>query len=71
MSLVIGLMEKQKIERAETQCMSCQRLEKSEPALFVCVECSDVLCKTCHQCHKANKFTSEFVLSLLLENIDL
>ena len=57
-SLVIGLTEKQKIERAETQCMSCQRLEKSEPALFVCVECSDVLCKTCHQCHKANKFTS-------------
>jgi hypothetical protein len=56
--LVIGLVEKQKIERAETQCMSCQRLEKSEPALFVCVECSDVLCKTCHQCHKANKFTS-------------
>lgn len=57
-SLVIGLMEKQKIERAETQCMSCERLEKSEPALFVCVECSDALCKNCHQYHKANKFTS-------------
>ena len=58
-SLVIGLMEKQKIERAETQCMSCERLEKSEPALFVCVECSDALCKNCHQYHKANKFTSK------------
>ena len=57
-SLVIGLTEKQKIERAETQCMSCERLEKSEPALFVCVECSDALCKNCHQYHKANKFTS-------------
>jgi hypothetical protein len=38
--------------------MSCERLEKSEPALFVCVECSDALCKNCHQYHKANKFTS-------------
>ena len=62
--LVVGIMEQQKLERAEKQCMSCERIEKSSMASFVCVECGDALCENCHQCHKPIKLLLDIKLFL-------
>ncbi|VDI33771.1 Hypothetical predicted protein [Mytilus galloprovincialis] len=58
--LLVGLIEKHKVERTEKICMSCERFDintKSE-ASSVCIDCSDALCATCTRCHKSSKLSS-------------
>ncbi|XP_052081081.1 probable E3 ubiquitin-protein ligase MID2 [Mytilus californianus] len=58
--LLVGLIEKYKVERTEKICMSCERFDvntKSE-ASSVCIDCSDALCANCTRCHKSNKLSS-------------
>ncbi|XP_071149339.1 E3 ubiquitin-protein ligase TRIM45-like [Mytilus edulis] len=58
--LIVGLIEKHKVERTEKICMSCERSDvntKSE-ASSVCIDCSDALCANCTRCHKSNKLSS-------------
>ncbi|XP_052077087.1 E3 ubiquitin-protein ligase TRIM56-like [Mytilus californianus] len=58
--LLVGLIEKHKVERTEKICMSCERFDantKSE-ATSVCIDCSDALCATCTRCHKSSKLRS-------------
>ncbi|XP_076075902.1 protein meiotic P26-like [Mytilus galloprovincialis] len=58
--LLVGLIEKHKVERTEKICMSCERFDvntKSE-ASSVCIDCSDTLCATCTRCHKSSKLSS-------------
>ncbi|CAC5405768.1 RANBP2 [Mytilus coruscus] len=57
-SLVIGLLEKEKFTRLEKICMSCERLDITSNATFICMDCSDTLCDTCQKYHKSNKATS-------------
>ncbi|CAC5383659.1 TRIM56 [Mytilus coruscus] len=57
--LLVGLIEKHKVERTEKICMSCERFDvntKSE-ASSVCIDCSDALCANCTRCHKSNKLS--------------
>ncbi|CAG2242093.1 NUP358 [Mytilus edulis] len=56
--LIIGLLEKEKVTRPEKICMSCERLDITSNATFICMDCSDTLCDTCLKYHRANKATS-------------
>ncbi|CAC5404531.1 unnamed protein product [Mytilus coruscus] len=53
--LIVGLLEKEKVERPQKQCMVCERMETKSEASFICVDCSDLLCSNCKKHHKANK----------------
>ncbi|XP_052063090.1 E3 ubiquitin-protein ligase TRIM56-like [Mytilus californianus] len=55
--LIIGLLEKEKVERPQKQCMVCERMEAKSEASLICVDCSDLLCLNCKQHHKANKIS--------------
>ncbi|XP_071176064.1 E3 ubiquitin-protein ligase TRIM56-like [Mytilus edulis] len=53
--LIVGLLEKEKVESQQKQCMVCERMETKSEASFICVDCSDLLCPNCKKHHKANK----------------
>ncbi|XP_052080020.1 tripartite motif-containing protein 45-like [Mytilus californianus] len=58
--LLVGLIEKHKVERPEKICMSCERFDvnKKSEANSVCIDCSDTLCSTCVNYHRINKSSS-------------
>lgn len=58
--LLVGLIEKHKVERPEKICMSCERIDvnKKSEAISVCIDCSDTLCSNCLNCHRINKSSS-------------
>ncbi|VDI67596.1 Hypothetical predicted protein [Mytilus galloprovincialis] len=58
--LLVGLIEKHKVERPEKICMSCERIDvnKKSEAISVCIDCSDTLCSICLECHRINKSSS-------------
>ncbi|CAC5419732.1 TRIM71 [Mytilus coruscus] len=53
--LIVGLLEKEKVQNPQKQCMVCQRMELKSDASFVCIECSDLLCSSCVKHHRASK----------------
>ncbi|XP_052059787.1 tripartite motif-containing protein 2-like [Mytilus californianus] len=53
--LIVGLLEKEKVESPQKQCMVCERMETKSEASFICVDCSDLLCSNCKKHHKASK----------------
>ncbi|CAG2232793.1 unnamed protein product [Mytilus edulis] len=57
--LIVGLLEKEKVESQQKQCMVCERMETKSEASFICVDCSDLLCQNCKKHHKANKFSCD------------
>ena len=57
-SLLVGLMEKHKLQRPEQICMLCERLQVKSTATCICVECSDALCNNCEKSHISNKSSS-------------
>ncbi|CAC5389065.1 TRIM56 [Mytilus coruscus] len=58
--LLVGLIEKHKVERPEKICMSCERIDvnKKSEAISVCIDCCDTLCSNCLNCHRINKSSS-------------
>ncbi|XP_063441932.1 transcription intermediary factor 1-alpha-like [Mytilus trossulus] len=57
--LIVGLLEKEKVENPQKQCMVCERMETKSEASFICIDCSDLLCSNCKKHHKANKLTCD------------
>ncbi|XP_063419429.1 E3 ubiquitin-protein ligase TRIM63-like [Mytilus trossulus] len=53
--LIVGLLEKEKVQNPQKQCMVCQRMEVKSDASFVCIDCSDLLCPSCIKHHTASK----------------
>ncbi|CAG2206875.1 unnamed protein product [Mytilus edulis] len=53
--LIVGLLEKEKVQNPQKQCMVCQRMEVKSDASFVCIDCSDLLCSSCVKHHTASK----------------
>ncbi|XP_071172135.1 E3 ubiquitin-protein ligase TRIM56-like [Mytilus edulis] len=57
--LIVGLLEKEKVENPQKKCMVCERMEIKSEASFICVDCSDLLCSNCKKHHKASKTSSD------------
>ncbi|CAC5403100.1 TRIM56 [Mytilus coruscus] len=53
--LIVGLLEKEKVERPQKQYMVCERMATISEASFICVDCSDLLCSTCKKHHKTTR----------------
>ncbi|XP_052059699.1 E3 ubiquitin-protein ligase TRIM56-like [Mytilus californianus] len=57
--LIAGLLQREKVESPQKQCMVCERMENKSDAIFICFDCSDLLCDNCCKHHKANKYTAD------------
>lgn len=72
--LLVGLIEKHKVERPGKICMSCERIDvnKKSEAISVCIDCSDTLCSVCLNCHRINKSSSNHeIVDILRQGIVL
>ncbi|XP_071175403.1 E3 ubiquitin-protein ligase TRIM56-like [Mytilus edulis] len=57
--LIAGLLQREKVQSPQKHCMVCERMEKKSDAIFICFDCSDLLCDNCFKHHKANKYTAD------------
>ncbi|VDI41816.1 Hypothetical predicted protein [Mytilus galloprovincialis] len=72
--LIAGLLQQEKVQSPQKQFMVCERMEKKSDAIFVCFDCSDLLCDNCFKHHKAIKYTADHVINpieQLTTDIDL
>ncbi|VDI24450.1 tripartite motif-containing protein 2/3 [Mytilus galloprovincialis] len=65
--LIVGLIEKERVESPLKQCMVCERMETKSEASFICVDCSDLLCSNCKKHHKASKTSCDHEIKQINE----